>query len=151
VIRAVAGWMLVQPLSAQSANELLRVGRVHSIGELPDPEMTQRLPFGPGDRVAWIDGEGRVFEVNDTLLAVSLNAPIVYELARDFDHQRNGAHMSQTPDIGVEPGPEPDHERSDPHQPPLDDDEDARYLDPADPRRLDVERRRGRPFREGES
>jgi hypothetical protein len=46
----------------------------------------------------------------------------------------------------VAPSPEPDVEPSDLHQGPLDDDEDARYLDPVDPRRLDVERRRGRRF-----
>lgn len=48
----------------------------------------------------------------------------------------------------VAPNPEPAREPFDPHLPPLDDDEDARHLDPTDPRRLDVERRRGRPFRE---
>jgi hypothetical protein len=37
-------------------------------------------------------------------------------------------------------------ERSDPHTPPLDNDDDARWLDPVDPRRLEVERRRGHPF-----
>jgi hypothetical protein len=42
--------------------------------------------------------------------------------------------------------PEPEPERSDPHTPFLDDDDDARYLDPTDPRRRDIERRRGRPF-----
>jgi hypothetical protein len=31
---------------------------------------------------------------------------------------------------------------------PLDDEDDARYLDPSDPRRLDIERKRGRPFGE---
>jgi hypothetical protein len=44
--------------------------------------------------------------------------------------------------------PEPDREPSDPHTPPLDDDDDARFLDPVDPRRRDVEWRRGRPVRE---
>jgi len=46
------------------------------------------------------------------------------------------------------PGPadEPDHERSDPHRPPLDDDEDGQWLGADDPRRLEAERRRGRPF-----
>lgn len=37
-------------------------------------------------------------------------------------------------------------EPSDPHMGPLDNDEDARYLDPSDPRRLEVERKRGRAF-----
>jgi len=45
------------------------------------------------------------------------------------------------------PAPEPDREPSDPHLiSPLDQDDDGRWLDPADPRRLDAERRRGRPF-----
>jgi hypothetical protein len=48
----------------------------------------------------------------------------------------------------VRPNPEPAREPFDPHQGPLDNPEDARYLDPADPRRLEVERGRGRPFRD---
>jgi hypothetical protein len=44
------------------------------------------------------------------------------------------------------PGPEPLVDPPDMHVGPLDSDDDARYLDPVDPRRLDVERRRGRPF-----
>ena len=45
------------------------------------------------------------------------------------------------------PAPEPDREPSDPHLiSPLDQDDDGRWLDPADTRRLDAERRRGRPF-----
>jgi len=46
----------------------------------------------------------------------------------------------------AEPRPEPAREPFDAHLPPLDEPEDARYLDPVDPRRLDAERRRGRPF-----
>jgi hypothetical protein len=46
----------------------------------------------------------------------------------------------------IEPNPEPGREPFDPHLPPLDEDDDARYLDPSDSRRLEVERRRGRPF-----
>ena len=49
-------------------------------------------------------------------------------------------------DIPVEPNPEPALEPSDPHFPALDDDDDGRHLDPVDPRRRDVEARRGRPF-----
>jgi hypothetical protein len=41
-------------------------------------------------------------------------------------------------------------ERTDRHDGPLDDDDDGRWLDPADPRRLGAERRRGRPFAEDE-
>jgi hypothetical protein len=48
------------------------------------------------------------------------------------------------------PNPEPFADPADSHTGPLDDDDDARYLDPTDPRRLDVERRRGRPFTEGD-
>jgi hypothetical protein len=46
----------------------------------------------------------------------------------------------------VEPAPEPDQEPSDPHTAPLDDDDDARNLDPVDPRRRAAEERRGRSF-----
>lgn len=45
-----------------------------------------------------------------------------------------------------EPAAEPDHEVADPHRGPLDNDDDARFLDPVDPRRLAIERERGRPF-----
>ena len=48
----------------------------------------------------------------------------------------------------VKPNPEPAREPFDPHMIPLDDPEDARFLDPADPRRLEVERKRGRSFRD---
>lgn len=41
-----------------------------------------------------------------------------------------------------------DREPSDPHMMPLDDEDDARYLDPSDPRRREVEAKRGRPFRD---
>jgi hypothetical protein len=44
------------------------------------------------------------------------------------------------------PAPEPEREPADSHAGPLDDDEDGRYLSPFDPRRIDAERRRGRPF-----
>jgi hypothetical protein len=50
----------------------------------------------------------------------------------------------------AEPNPEPDSDPSDAHTGPLDDPEDARFLDPADPRRMAVERERGEPFREPE-
>jgi hypothetical protein len=40
---------------------------------------------------------------------------------------------------------EPD-EPVDPHAMPFDNEDDARFLDPADPRRIEVERRRGQPF-----
>jgi hypothetical protein len=42
----------------------------------------------------------------------------------------------------TEPWPSP----SDPHTPPLDHADDARWLDPMDPRRRKIERDRGRPF-----
>jgi hypothetical protein len=46
----------------------------------------------------------------------------------------------------VPPNPEPFREPFDSHMGPLDDPDDARWLDPADPRRLQIERQRGRPF-----
>jgi hypothetical protein len=46
----------------------------------------------------------------------------------------------------VTPTPEPDSEPSDPHQGPLDDWEDARFLDPIDPRRIAAEHKRGGRF-----
>jgi hypothetical protein len=52
--------------------------------------------------------------------------------------------------VEVTPNPELGREPFDPHLGPLDDDDDARYLDPADQRRLDVERRRGRSFHNDE-
>jgi hypothetical protein len=54
--------------------------------------------------------------------------------------------MESPEDVPVEPAPEPAEEVSDPHTGPLDDDDDARYLSPDDPRRQRVEARRGRPF-----
>jgi hypothetical protein len=52
--------------------------------------------------------------------------------------------------IDVKPTPEPDEEPADAHQGPLDDQEDARYLDPVDPRRRHAEQLRGRPFADDE-
>ena len=51
-----------------------------------------------------------------------------------------------------DPGPRPDPEREpvDPHRGPLDDDEDGRWLDRRDPRRIEAERRRGRRFDDDE-
>jgi hypothetical protein len=51
----------------------------------------------------------------------------------------------------AEPNPEPEGDPSDAHTGPLDDPEDARFLDPADPRRMAVERERGEPFREDDT
>lgn len=52
-------------------------------------------------------------------------------------------------DTEVDPNPEPETEPSDPHLiEPLDDEDDGRFLDPTDPRRLAIERKRGRPFRD---
>jgi hypothetical protein len=85
MIRALAGWMLVQPLNTHaSANDQLRLGRVHSIGELPDAEMQAKIPFKAGDRIAWIEGTGPVHVINETLLAVALSAPLVYEPLEDL-------------------------------------------------------------------
>ena len=49
-----------------------------------------------------------------------------------------------------EPVPEPEREPVDRHRGPLDDDEDAQFLERDDPRRVEVERRRGRPFERGD-
>jgi len=43
----------------------------------------------------------------------------------------------------AEPGPDPPH---DPHTPPLDDPDDARWLKRGDPRRVQVEQDRGQEF-----
>jgi hypothetical protein len=50
------------------------------------------------------------------------------------------------PDFEFDPAPEPDTEHVDLHRGPLDDDEDGRWLERHDPRRIEAERRRGRPF-----
>ena len=84
MIRALAGWMLVQPLAMRTANEQLRLGRVHSIGELPDPDVQAQIPFHPGDRVCWIEGRGEVHVLNETLLLVSLSAPLAFEPLNDI-------------------------------------------------------------------
>jgi hypothetical protein len=54
------------------------------------------------------------------------------------------------PETDVEPAPEPDNEPVDGHRGPLDDDEDGRWLERDDPRRIEAERRRGRPFDQDE-
>jgi hypothetical protein len=45
-----------------------------------------------------------------------------------------------------EPVPEPAREVADMHSMPLDRDDDAQWLREDDPRRIEIERRRGRPF-----
>jgi hypothetical protein len=42
-------------------------------------------------------------------------------------------------DVEIDPTPEPDAEPADPHQGPLDDDDDARFLRREDPRRKRIE------------
>lgn len=49
--------------------------------------------------------------------------------------------MTDTP---TRPTPEPEREPVDRHVGPLDDDDDARHLATDDPRRVEVERRRGK-------
>lgn len=55
-----------------------------------------------------------------------------------------------TPAPNVEPppppAPEPSDEPSDPHAVPLENEDDAQYLPEDDPRRKEVEQRRGKPF-----
>ena len=48
------------------------------------------------------------------------------------------------------PTPEPAREPFDPHLGPVDDEDDARYLDPVDPRRRAIEQQRGEPFEDDE-
>jgi hypothetical protein len=52
------------------------------------------------------------------------------------------------PEPEPEPAPEPEREPVDIHRGPLDEDEDGRWLERDDPRRLAAEKRRGRPFDE---
>ena len=58
----------------RTSNDQLRLGRIHSIGEIDDDEIADKIPFSPGDRVCWIEGRGEVFVLNETLLLVSLSA-----------------------------------------------------------------------------
>jgi len=51
--------------------------------------------------------------------------------------------------VEVQPSPEPAAEPHE-HLPPLESDDDARFLDPVDPRRREVERRLGRSLEEDE-
>jgi hypothetical protein len=60
--------------------------------------------------------------------------------------ERDPLSDTEQHDIEVQPSPEPDHELSDLHLGPLDNDDDARYLDPIDSRRRTIERQRGRQF-----
>jgi hypothetical protein len=91
-VRALAGWMLVQPLNVKTANDQLRLGRVHAIGELPDAEMAAKIPFGVGDRICWIETPAsNVHVLNETLLLVPLSAPMAYEPREDLISDQNGA------------------------------------------------------------
>jgi hypothetical protein len=84
MIHPLAGWMLVQPLLSQNtANDKLRVGQVHAIGDIHDEQLAERIPFKKGDRVCWIDGIGQVHVLNETLLLVNLGAPLAYEPAEN--------------------------------------------------------------------
>jgi hypothetical protein len=56
--------------------------------------------------------------------------------------------MTDTNTQWPDPAPEPDAEPVDEHLGPLDNDDDGRFLDRDDPRRIDAELRRGRPFDE---
>ena len=91
-ICAVAGWMLVQPLNGPTANEQLKLGRVHSIGEIVDPEMAARVPFAAGDHICWVDSSN-VHVLNKTLLLVPLNVVMAYEQMDDADADVNGKQV----------------------------------------------------------
>jgi hypothetical protein len=49
-------------------------------------------------------------------------------------------------DKEVRPNPEPAREPFDAHMMPLDDEDDAQFLDPKDPRRIEIENKRGHGF-----
>jgi hypothetical protein len=63
---------------------------------------------------------------------------------QDAPEPAQDAETTGEPD--VEPATEPDRDPADTHTGPLDDDEDGRFLPRDDPRRLEAEERRGRPF-----
>jgi co-chaperonin GroES (HSP10) len=85
-IRALAGWLLVQPLNIQTANEQLRLGKVHHVGELHDDEVMARIPFSEGDRVCWLaSATSRATVLNETLLLVPLAEVMAYEPAVNGD------------------------------------------------------------------
>ena len=78
---------------------------------------------------------------------------VIDELHRKIDAEtrtdmtdEDAVEVEPTEDDEVEPTAEPADEPSDPHAPPLDDENDARYLDPVDSRRREAERHRGRSF-----
>jgi hypothetical protein len=83
--------------------------------------------------------------------ADNLRPYIIDELHRRLDDDKPRHDMTDEPEptklqIAPDPTPEPGSEPADLHEGPLDDDDDARYLDPVDPRRRDAEQRRGRRF-----
>jgi hypothetical protein len=86
MIRPLAGWMIVQPLlNNTAANDQLRVGIVRSIGDLYDDDIAAKIPFTEGDRICWIEGAAPTHILNETLLLVSLGAPLAYEPATNGD------------------------------------------------------------------
>jgi hypothetical protein len=80
MIRALPGWLLVQPLG--TPRERLCVGRVHSLGALSD-EQAKHVPFGSDDRVAW-PVDAPCYPISDHLALVPLQALIAYELTADL-------------------------------------------------------------------
>jgi co-chaperonin GroES (HSP10) len=89
-IRALAGWLLVQPLNIQTANEQLRLGKVHHVGVLHDEHLMESIPFAEGDRVCWLESAtSRVTVLNETLLLVPLGEVMAYEPGANGDIEVN--------------------------------------------------------------
>lgn len=66
-----------------------------------------------------------------------------------FDPTREPAPAPPAPAPDVtppEPKPEPSEEPADSHLAPLESEDDARFLDPSDPRRIKVEEKLGKKF-----
>jgi co-chaperonin GroES (HSP10) len=85
-IRALAGWLLVQPLNIKTANEQLRLGKVHHVGVLHDDDIMERIPFGAGDRICWLaSATSRATVLNETLLLVPLGEIMAYEPGANGD------------------------------------------------------------------
>jgi hypothetical protein len=85
--------MLVAPLQRAGANANMRIGVVHTMGEMPPNAPVEELPFDKGDRVCWIESAGGpVHVITDQLVIMSMGVPIAYEPAVDLRRgDNNGA------------------------------------------------------------
>ena len=76
---------MVAPLQWSGANDHLRVGIVHTVGDLPPTAPVSELPFQKGDRVCWIEGVGGpVHVLSEQLVIMGMGVPIAYEPASDL-------------------------------------------------------------------